>query len=220
MINVDDLIGLVRIYNPRTDDQLIRNAYAYGREMHAGQVRFSGEEYFSHPVAVAAILSEQKLDDATIVTALLHDTIEDTKSTYREIDEKFGNEIAEMVDGVTKLTNLQLSSSRTKQAENFRKLLLAMAEDIRVLLVKQADRLHNMRTLKYVRNAAKRNRIARETMEIYAPLAERIGIRDWKDELEDLSFAELQPDARASITKRLAFLRESGATSLAASAAS
>ena len=128
MIDVEDLIALVRNYNPRTDADLIREAYAYGRKMHEGQFRQSGEPYFTHPVAVAAILTEQRLDDATIVTALLHDTIEDTKSTYAEVARLFGEEIAELVDGVTKLTNLQLTSSEAKQAENFRKLLIAMSQ--------------------------------------------------------------------------------------------
>ena len=150
MIDASDLIALVRTYNPKTDAALIEKAYAYGQRMHQGQFRHSGEPYFSHPVAVAAILAEMKLDDAPIVTALLHDTIEDTRSTYSDLKAQFGPEIAELVDGVTKLTNLQLSSLESKQAENFRKLVLAMSEDIRVLLVKLADRLHNMRTLKDV----------------------------------------------------------------------
>ncbi|MGL4282053.1 MAG: HD domain-containing protein, partial [Albidovulum sp.] len=148
MIDVEDLIALVRNYNPRTNEERIRRAYDYGRRMHDGQKRRSGEDYFTHPVAVAAILTEQRLDDATIITALLHDTIEDTKSTYSEIAAQFGEEIAELVDGVTKLTNLQLSSTETKQSENFRKLFMAMSKDMRVILVKLADRLHNMRTIK------------------------------------------------------------------------
>jgi len=135
MIDVEDLVDLVRNYNPGTNAELIRNAYAYGVAMHEGQTRSSGEPYFSHPVEVAAILTEQQLDDATIVTALLHDTIEDTKSTYSEVSTRFGEEVAQLVDGVTKLTNLELHSSETKQAENFRKLLMAMSKDLRVLLV-------------------------------------------------------------------------------------
>jgi len=206
MIDSDDLIELVRDYNPRTDAKLISKAYAYGREMHKGQVRYSGEEYFSHPVAVAAILSEQKLDDATIVTALLHDTIEDTNSTYREIDERFGNEIAELVDGVTKLTNLQLTSSKTKQAENFRKLFMAMSKDLRVILVKLADRLHNMRTIKSLMHEKQAGK-ARETMDIFAPLAGRMGMQWMRDELEDLAFSVLNPDARNSIMRRFIKLK-------------
>ncbi len=210
MIDVEDLIALVRNYNPRTDEDLIRRAYAYGQQMHAGQLRRSGEPYFTHPVAVAAILTEQRLDDATIVTALLHDTIEDTKSTYREVASQFGNEIAELVDGVTKLTNLQLSSSEAKQAENFRKLLIAMSRDLRVILVKLADRLHNMRTIRSM-NPEKQAQKARETMEIYAPLAGRMGMQWMREELEDLSFRVLNPEARNSIIRRFITLqRETG----------
>ncbi len=210
MIEVDDLIALVRNYNPRTNEKLIREAYAYGRKMHEGQFRHSGEEYFSHPVAVAAILTEQRLDDATIITALLHDTIEDTGSTYREISDKFGPEIAELVDGVTKLTNLQLNSTETKQAENFRKLFMAMSKDLRVILVKLADRLHNMRTIKSMRPEKQIGK-ARETMDIYAPLAGRMGMQWMREELEDLAFRVLNPEARNSIMRRFITLqRETG----------
>jgi GTP pyrophosphokinase len=210
MLRQYELIERVKSYDPDADEDALNRAYVFSMKAHGAQTRESGDPYFSHPVEVAGILSEKKLDCDSIITGLLHDTVEDTVATIDDIRALFGDDVARLVDGVTKLSQIESLSDRAKQAENFRKLLLAMSEDIRVLLVKQADRLHNMRTLKYVRNAAKRNRIARETMEIYAPLAERIGIRDWKDELEDLSFAELQPDARASITKRLAFLRESG----------
>ena len=210
MIDVEDLISLVRIYNPRTNADLLRRAYAYGRQMHEGQTRKSGEPYFTHPVAVAAILTEQRLDDATIVTALLHDTIEDTRSTYTEVSELFGEEIAELVDGVTKLTNLQLSSTESKQAENFRKLFMAMSKDLRVILVKLADRLHNMRTIKSMR-PEKQAQKARETMEIFAPLAGRMGMQWMREELEDLSFRVLNPEARNSIIRRFITLqREAG----------
>ncbi len=210
MIDADDLIELVRNYNPKTDRALIRSAFDYGAAMHDGQLRQSGEPYFSHPVSVAAILTEMQLDDATIVTALLHDTIEDTRSTYPEIAKRFGTEVAELVDGVTKLTNLQLSSSETRQAENFRKLFIAMSKDLRVILVKLADRLHNMRTIKYQR-ADKQAQKARETMEIYAPLAGRMGMQWMRDELEDLSFQVLNPEGRNSILRRFVTLRrESG----------
>ncbi|TCM86956.1 RelA/SpoT family protein [Rhodovulum steppense] len=210
MIDVEDLISLVRNYNPRTDEALIRRAYAYGREMHAGQYRRSGEEYFIHPVSVAAILTEQRLDDATIITALLHDTIEDTKSTYSEVERLFGHEVAELVDGVTKLTNLQLSSSETKQAENFRKLFMAMSKDLRVILVKLADRLHNMRTIKSLPHE-KQVRKSHETMDIFAPLAGRMGMQWMREELEDLAFRVLNPEARNSIMRRFITLqRESG----------
>jgi guanosine-3',5'-bis(diphosphate) 3'-pyrophosphohydrolase len=210
MIDVEDLIALVRNYNPRCNADLIRKAYAYGLDMHEGQFRKSGEPYFTHPVAVAAILTEQHLDDATIITALLHDTIEDTKSTYAEVARLFGQEVAELVDGVTKLTNLQLSSTESQQAENFRKLFMAMSKDLRVILVKLADRLHNMRTIKSMR-PEKQAQKARETMEIFAPLAGRMGMQWMREELEDLSFRVLNPEARNSIIRRfLTLQRESG----------
>ncbi|SMX25112.1 RelA/SpoT family protein [Boseongicola aestuarii] len=210
MIDADDLIALVRNYNPKTNAKLIAEAYAYGEKMHEGQRRHSGEPYFTHPVAVAAILTEQRLDDATIVTALLHDTVEDTRSTYSEIKSLFGTEVAELVDGVTKLTNLQLSSSETKQAENFRKLFIAMSKDLRVILVKLADRLHNMRTIRSMR-VDKQAQKARETMDIFAPLAGRMGMQWMREELEDLAFRVLYPDARNSIIRRFITLqRETG----------
>ncbi len=210
MISADELIALVRPYNPKTNEALIRAAYDFGREMHEGQFRHSGEPYFSHPVAVAAILTEQRLDDATLITALLHDTIEDTKASYKEVAERFGDEVAMLVDGVTKLTNLQLNSSETKQAENFRKLFMAMSKDLRVILVKLADRLHNMRTIKAMR-PEKQAQKARETMDIYAPLAGRMGMQWMREELEDLAFRVLNPEARASIIRRFINLqRETG----------
>ncbi|MDJ1015157.1 MAG: bifunctional (p)ppGpp synthetase/guanosine-3',5'-bis(diphosphate) 3'-pyrophosphohydrolase [Paracoccaceae bacterium] len=210
MIVSDDLIALVENYNPKANADLISRAYDYGHEMHDGQLRHSGEPYFTHPVAVAAILTEQHLDDATIVTALLHDTIEDTRSTYSEVEKRFGKEIAELVDGVTKLTNLQLSSSETKQAENFRKLFMAMSKDLRVILVKLADRLHNMRTIRSMK-PEKQHQKARETMDIYAPLAGRMGMHWMREELEDLAFRVLNPEARNSIIRRFITLqRETG----------
>ncbi|MFX0540798.1 RelA/SpoT family protein [Roseovarius sp. S4756] len=210
MITADDLIALVRTYNPRCDEGLLRRAYEYGLRMHEGQTRHSGEPYFSHPIAVAAILAQQRLGDATLVTALLHDTIEDTRASYTAVAEMFGTEIADLVDGVTKLTNLQLSSSETKQAENFRKLLIAMSKDLRVILVKLADRLHNMRTIKAMR-PDKQVQKARETMDIYAPLAGRMGMQWMREELEDLAFRVINPEARASIMRRFITLqRESG----------
>ncbi|MBL9073798.1 bifunctional (p)ppGpp synthetase/guanosine-3',5'-bis(diphosphate) 3'-pyrophosphohydrolase [Tabrizicola sp.] len=210
MIDVEDLIALVRNYNPRCNADLIRRAYAYGMKMHEGQMRKSGEPYFTHPVAVAAILTEQRLDDATIVTALLHDTIEDTRSTYADLTEMFGEEVAELVDGVTKLTNLQLSNTESQQAENFRKLFMAMSRDLRVILVKLADRLHNMRTIRSM-SPEKQAQKARETMEIFAPLAGRMGMQWMREELEDLSFKVLNPEARNSILRRfLTLQKESG----------
>ncbi|MCR9146952.1 MAG: bifunctional (p)ppGpp synthetase/guanosine-3',5'-bis(diphosphate) 3'-pyrophosphohydrolase [Rhodobacteraceae bacterium] len=210
MTGADDLVGLVQSYNPRTDATMLRAAYDFGREMHDGQMRHSGEPYFSHPVAVAAILTEQQLDDATIVTALLHDTIEDTRASYSGVAERFGVEVADLVDGVTKLTNLQLSSTETQQAENFRKLFMAMSKDMRVILVKLADRLHNMRTIKAMR-PDKQLKKARETMDIFAPLAGRMGMQWMREELEDLAFQVINPEARISIMRRYITLqREAG----------
>ena len=209
-VTADDLIALVRTYNPRTNEAMIREAWAFGESMHDGQLRQSGEPYFSHPVAVAAILAEQQMDDATIVTALLHDTIEDTKASFAEVERRFGREIAELVDGVTKLTNLQLHSKETRQAENFRKLFMATSRDLRVTLVKLADRLHNMRTIRSMK-PEKQAQKARETMDIYAPLAGRMGMQWMREELEDMAFRVLNPEARSSIIRRFITLqRESG----------
>ena len=202
----DDLVTLVRGFNPKTNETLIRAAFSYGERMHEGQLRHSGEPYFTHPVAVAAILAEQQLDDATIITALLHDTIEDTPASYGEVQELFGTDVAELVDGVTKLTNLQLNSTETKQAENFRKLFMAMSKDLRVILVKLSDRLHNMRTIKAMR-PDKQSQKARETMDIFAPLAGRMGMQWMREELEDLAFQVLNPDARKSIMRRFITLQ-------------
>ena len=207
MLDADDLIALVRNYNPKTNEALLRGAYAYAQRMHDGQTRHSGEPYFTHPVAVAAILTEQRLDDATIATALLHDTIEDTKGTYTEIAKLFGADVAELVDGVTKLTNLELSSREAKQAENFRKLLMAMSKDLRVILVKLADRLHNMRTIRHML-PEKQAKKAHETMDIFAPLAGRMGMQWMREELEDLSFRVLNSEARNSIMRRFLTLQK------------
>jgi GTP pyrophosphokinase len=210
MTNADSLISLVRAYNPKTNQALLRDAFAFGAEMHEGQFRHSGEPYFTHPVAVAHILALQQMDDATLITALLHDTIEDTKASFSMVESRFGREIAELVDGVTKLTNLQLTSTQTKQAENFRKLFMATSRDLRVTLVKLADRLHNMRTIKSMR-PEKQAQKARETMEIFAPLAGRMGMQWMREELEDLSFRVLNPEARNSIIRRFITLqRETG----------
>jgi GTP pyrophosphokinase len=205
-----ELVERVRAYEPTADEAMLNRAYAYSLRAHGPQRRASGDPYFSHPVEVAGILTELKLDSTTIVTALLHDTVEDTYATLQEIEEKFGPKVARLVDGVTKLSRLELQSDSTKEAENFRKLLLATSEDIRVLLVKLADRLHNMRTLHFIAEQARRRRTALQTMEIYAPLAERIGLLDLKDELEDLAFAELNPEVRQSVLARLEFLRAEG----------
>ncbi len=202
-----ELVDRVRRYNPHANEALLNRAYVYAMKAHGKQKRASGDPYFSHPLEVAAILTELKLDDATIIAALLHDTIEDTQATRAEIDTQFGKEIGELVEGLTKLKKLDLVSKRAEQAENLRKLLLAIADDVRVLLVKLADRLHNMRTLQHVPED-KRNRIAEETLDIYAPLAGRMGMQDMREELEDLSFRQLMPDAYRPIAERLAALRE------------
>lgn len=205
-----ELVERVKAYDPGADEDALNRAYVFSMKAHGNQMRASGDPYFSHPVEVAGLLSEKKLDAASIITGLLHDTVEDTEVTVAEIQDKFGEEIGQLVDGVTKLSQLELQSDRHKQAENFRKLVLAMSKDIRVLIVKLADRLHNMQTLHFIKKEEKRRRIARETMDIYVPLAERIGIRDWKEALEDMAFRELNPDARASILNRLQFLSEQG----------
>jgi len=206
-----ELTEKVRRYDPRADTDMLDAAYVLATQAHGAQTRDNGDPYITHPLAVADILAGYRLDTASIVTALLHDVIEDTGITKAALDQRFGPVVGGLVDGVTKLTRLELQSDRTKQAENFRKLVLAMSKDIRVLLVKLADRLHNMRTLHYVQSPERRLRIARETMEIYAPLAERIGMDAIKTELQTLSFAQLDPEAFDTIQARLNFLRGQGA---------
>lgn len=210
MIRQQELIDMVLRYDPRANTEAIGAAYSFAMKAHGDQMRASGDPFFSHPVEVAALLTEMKLDSASIITALLHDTVEDTDATLDEVEKLFGSEVATLVDGVTKLSQLELTSTEATQAENFRKLVLAMSNDIRVLIVKLADRLHNMRTICYVKREEKRKSKAVETMEIYAPLAGRIGMHHVKDELEDLSFAQTNPEARNSIIARLQFLREEG----------
>ncbi|SDG97459.1 RelA/SpoT family protein [Roseospirillum parvum] len=210
MMRQYELVERVRAYDPSADEDALNRAYVYAMRKHGAQRRASGDPYFSHPIEVAGILTQYKLDDASIMCALLHDTVEDTDATLEDIQAMFGEEVARLVDGVTKLTRLQLTSDTSRQAENFRKLLLAMSTDIRVLLVKLADRVHNMRTLEFIKNPEKRRRIASETMEIYAPLAERIGMQEMKQDLEDRAFAALNPDARESVVNRLTFLRDKG----------
>lgn len=205
-----DLVERVRAYDPDVNEDLLNRAYVFSMQAHGMQLRASGDPYFSHPLEVAGLLTDMKMDSTTIATGLLHDTVEDTLASLDDIQKQFGPSVARLVDGVTKLSRIELQTDQAKQAENFRKLVLAMSEDIRVLLVKLADRLHNMRTLHYLQDSEKRRRIARETLEIYAPLAERIGIEKMQHELEDLAFAELYPDARASIVTRLEFLRSEG----------
>jgi len=210
MIRQFELVEKVREYDPNVDEERINRAYVFAMQRHGSQTRASGDPYFLHPLEVASLLADMRLDSGSIVTALLHDTVEDTDATLEDISRLFGDDIARLVDGVTKLTKLELQSDRTKQAENFRKLVVAMSEDIRVLLVKLADRLHNLRTLKYVRSEKSRRRTASETLEIYAPLAERIGVQTWRDELVDLAFAEINPEARDGINTRLEYLRSNG----------
>ncbi len=206
-----ELVERVRAYDPDADEDLLNRAYVFSMQAHGAQTRASGDPYFSHPLEVAGILTEMRMDSTAIATALLHDTVEDTAVTLQDIEKQFGTIVARLVDGVTKLSRIEIQTDQVaKQAENFRKLVLAMSEDIRVLLVKLADRLHNMRTLHFFTDPEKRRRIARETLDIYAPLAERIGIQKMQDELQDIAFAELNPDARDSIVARLAYLRTEG----------
>ena len=208
MLNSDELINKVKSYNKFLNPETLTKAYDFAVKVHKDQKRQSGDPYVIHPVAVANILTELKLDSATIATGLLHDTIEDTYATYKTIEEQFGKEVADLVDGVTKISVFENQAISNSKAENFRKLILATSKDIRVLLVKLADRLHNMRTLKAIDKEEKRKRIAKETMEIYAPLADRMGMNRIRDELEDLSFDILNPEARKMIKDRLDTIKD------------
>jgi GTP diphosphokinase / guanosine-3',5'-bis(diphosphate) 3'-diphosphatase len=205
-----ELLEKVRAYDPDADEAMINRAYVFSMKAHGSQTRASGDPYYSHPIEVAGILTDLRLDDETIVTAILHDTIEDTVATPEEVEKLFGPNVARLVDGVTKLSKIEAQSESQRAAENLRKFLLAMSGDIRVLLVKLADRLHNMRTLHFIKNEEKRRRIARETMDIYAPLAERIGMYEFMQEMQTLAFRELEPDAYKSISKRLEQLHKGG----------
>ena len=210
MLRQYELIERVRAYDPDADEGLINRAYVFSMKAHGAQVRASGDPYFSHPIEVAGILTDLKLDDETIVTAIHHDTIEDTVATHDQIEKLFGENVARLVDGVTKLSKIEAQSENERAAENLRKFLLALSDDIRVLLVKLADRLHNMRTLHHIKNPEKRRRIAKETMDIYAPLAERIGMYEIMQEMHELAFREIEPDAYASVTRRLKQLHDAG----------
>lgn len=210
-VTCDKLLSVVRGYAPDADLESIRRAFDVAQKAHEGQLRDNGDPYITHPLAVAMILAGFRLDVSSVITALLHDTVEDTGVTQEQLRAEFGDTVSELVDGVTKLTRLELQSDRTKQAENFRKLVLAMSKDIRVLLVKLADRLHNMRTLHFVERVDRRQRIARETLDIYAPLAERIGMDRVKTELQNLSFAQIEPEVDATLRARLNYLRGQGA---------
>ncbi|NMC47999.1 MAG: bifunctional (p)ppGpp synthetase/guanosine-3',5'-bis(diphosphate) 3'-pyrophosphohydrolase, partial [Desulfovibrio sp.] len=198
MIRINEIIDKVSDYMSEAELDLIRKAYVFSATAHAGQTRLSGEPYLSHPLEAANILAELRLDAATVAAGLLHDTVEDTKATVDEIEEDFGEEVADVVDGVTKISQISFESKEEAQAENIRKMILAMAEDIRVVLVKLADRLHNMRTLDF-QKPEKQALIAQETMDIYAPLANRLGLHRVKIELEDLSFKYLKPEIYAQI---------------------
>lgn len=204
MLRQYELVDLVTSYDPDADEDALNRAYVFAMKKHGAQLRASGDPYYSHPVEVAGILTKFKLDSNSVIAGLLHDTVEDTDTTIEEVRNLFGEQVAGIVDGLTKLAMIEQKSVYTKQAENFRKLLLAMSEDIRVLLIKLADRLHNMRTLHFLK-PEKRARIARETLDIYAPLAERIGMQEVKSELEELAFSELYKDAHDSIIARLNF---------------
>lgn len=209
MLRQYELVDLVKSYDPDADEDALNKAYVFAMKKHGAQLRASGDPYYSHPVEVAGILTKFKLDASSIIAGLLHDTVEDTDTTVEEVRGLFGDQVATIVDGLTKLAMIEQKSANNKQAENFRKLLLAMSEDIRVLLIKLADRLHNMRTLHFCK-PEKRARIAKETLDIYAPLAERIGMQEVKSELEEIAFAELHKEAHDSIVARLNFLREQG----------
>ena len=207
MLRQYELVEKVLDYDPAADEAMLNRAYVYTVQKHGSQKRASGDPYFSHPVEVAGLMTDLKLDMATIITALLHDTVEDTLATIEDIEVHFGPEVARLVDGVTKLSKIETMPENERAAENLRKFLLAMSEDIRVLLVKLADRLHNMRTLHFIKNPEKRQRIARETMDIYAPLAERVGMYEYMREMQALAFRELEPEGYATITGRLEHLR-------------
>jgi guanosine-3',5'-bis(diphosphate) 3'-pyrophosphohydrolase len=207
MLRQFELVERVKGYDPDADEAMLNRAYVYTVQKHGTQKRASGDPYFSHPIEVAGLMTDLKLDQETIATALLHDTVEDTLATIEDIEANFGPEVARLVDGVTKLSKLEQMPENERAAENLRKFFLAMSEDIRVLLVKLGDRLHNMRTLHFIRSPEKRERIARETMDIYAPLAERVGMYEYMREMQLLAFEQLEPEAYATITGRLAQIR-------------
>ncbi len=208
MMRQYELVERVRAYDPDVDEDRLNRAYVYTVQMHGAQKRASGDPYFSHPVEVAGLMTDLKMDEDTIITALLHDTVEDTLTSIEDVEARFGPEVARLVDGVTKLSKIEAQTEDERAAENLRKFLLAISDDIRVLLVKLADRLHNMRTLHFIKSPEKRRRIAKETMDIYAPLAERIGMYEYMREMQLLAFEQLEPDAYKTITDRLADIRK------------
>ncbi|MBO0749237.1 MAG: bifunctional (p)ppGpp synthetase/guanosine-3',5'-bis(diphosphate) 3'-pyrophosphohydrolase [Porphyrobacter sp.] len=207
MLRQYELVERVKAYEPDADEALLNRAYVYTVQKHGTQKRASGDPYFSHPIEVAGLMTDLKLDQDTVITALLHDTVEDTLATIEDVEAQFGPDIARLVDGVTKLSKIEQLTDDERAAENLRKFLLAMSEDLRVLLVKLADRLHNMRTLHFIKSPEKRQRIARETMEIYAPLAERVGMYEYMREMQLLAFEQLEPEGYATITGRLEQIR-------------
>ncbi len=215
MLRQYELVERVKGYDPDANEALLNRAYVFSMQAHGHQKRASGDPYYSHPIEVAGILTDLHLDDETIATAILHDTVEDTLATSEEIEAKFGANVARLVDGVTKLSKIEAQTENQRAAENLRKFLLAMSDDIRVLLVKLADRLHNMRTLHFIKDETKRRRIARETMDIYAPLAERIGMYEFMNEMQTLAFRQLEPEAYESITRRVEQLQEGGGDRIA-----
>jgi len=202
MLRITDILDKTQSYLPPEDLEMIKKAYIYSATVHQGQVRLSGEPYLTHPMEVAGILADMKMDAATIISGLLHDTVEDTLTTSAQVENEFGKDVAFLVSGLTKLSLISFGSQEERQAENFRKMILAMSSDIRILLVRLADRIHNMRTLQY-QTPDKRIYIARETMDVYAPLANRLGINWMKTELEDLSFQHLSPEAYNELSMRL-----------------
>jgi GTP diphosphokinase / guanosine-3',5'-bis(diphosphate) 3'-diphosphatase len=215
MLRQYELVERVKAYDADADEAMINRAYVFSMQKHGSQKRASGDPYYSHPIEVAGILTDLRMDSETITTAMLHDTIEDTLTTHAEIESKFGANVARLVDGVTKLSKIEALTENERAAENLRKFLLATSDDIRVLLVKLADRLHNMRTLHFIKDETKRRRIARETMDIYAPLAERIGMYAFMNEMQSLAFAQLEPEAYVSIMKRLEQLHDGGGDRIA-----
>ena len=208
MLRQVELLEKVKSYDPNVEEKLLNKAYVFSMRAHGSQTRASGDPFFSHPLEVAGILADHKFDSRTIITALLHDVVEDTTYSLEDIKKSFGSEISSLVDGVTKLSKFEGRSDKFNQAENFRKLLLATSRDIRVLFVKLADRLHNMRTLKFIKDEKKKKRISYETLEIYSPLAERLGMEEIRKELDDLSFNVTEPELRDSIIQRLLMLRQ------------
>src|SRR5690606_2571765 len=210
MLRQYELVERVKEYDPDADEALLNRAYVYTVQKHGTQKRASGDPYFSHPVEVAGLMTDLQLDQETIITALLHDTVEDTLATIEDVEANFGPDVARLVDGVTKLSKIEAMRENERSAESLRMCLLAMSEDIRVLLVKLGDRLHNMRTLHFIKSPEKRRRIARETMDIYAPLAERVRMYEYMREMQALAFEQLEPDAFATLTGRLDQLRQKG----------